>query len=343
MADEPSVIAPHQIAHGVLSEPGRAARKSEPHPLIQRLAGSVVIDQRAVRQMDVEQLVRSVEAGLQFHTGKLRLGVGLQQQIHVLRGQRHTAGVGPEEDAGWLVAPATEERNALISEGAACVCADGAAHDLSAVDALEREETAADVVEHLDGVPVQRIDLVARLEQRNHGIRVDLAGAVLERVHLRRIGQFHDHKEPTVSGHEVAVYPHDIEHRAEIGIGDLDETEGGRPVVQPATGCDGQAVERVVERDIARPAHIAQHGNGACAADGDEACAHDPVAHTLPFNTTTVRPGRSGGERHDAISRAQVLLAHAGALGYRHHVHRERGADVRPVVRVDAGDDGNGW
>jgi len=59
--------------------------------------------------------------------------------------------------------------------------------NLRALNAGKREELAAYVVESLDCVPVQRVRLVAQLEDGFDRVWVCLAAAVLERVDRQRV------------------------------------------------------------------------------------------------------------------------------------------------------------
>ena len=253
--------------------------------------------------------MRPVDAGLQLDRRQLRLGVGLQQQIDILRGQRCAGGVAAEVDARRLVPAASEEREALVAKDAHGVRAHRAAHDLRAVYTLEREEVSAHVVEHLDGVAVDRVYLVAQFEQRDHWVGIDLRRSVLERVDGKRVAEFGDHQKLAVRGHEVAIDPHDIKHRAEVGVGDLRQRRAV-PVVQAPAAGDGQTVKGVVEGDVlARwPAHITQHRDSAASRHADQLRAHHPVAHATPVDAATVGTVFGAGEHYDAIVRAQVLL-----------------------------------
>ena len=116
----------------------------------------------------------------------MRLGVGQQQLVDLLGADLLGGGRCAHVDA-WGFIAATAQKGDALDVDAAGKGADHALLDLSAINALEREQVAADVVEHLDGVAVQCIDLVAQLEQRHHGVGIDLAGAVLQRVDLGRV------------------------------------------------------------------------------------------------------------------------------------------------------------
>jgi hypothetical protein len=189
----------------------------------------------------------------------------------------------------------------------------------------------------LDGVPVQRIDLVAHLQQGLHRVRVDLTAAVLERIHRERVGQVRDHQKLAVRGHPVAVHPHDIQHDAEIRVGVLRQRRGhGVPEEQVAIAGNPQQVERVVQRHLlAVVAHVAQHRHRARAADGHQLGAHHPVTHAVPVDAAPIRT-RARAVAHDAVCRPQVHRARA--RGHRHDelVHRIAGAQIRRGVGEDA-------
>ena len=283
--------------------------------------------------------MRAVVAGLQLHAGQLRLGVGRQQFVDLLRGDLGRGGVGPEVDARLLVAPAAKERDLLI-EDAGRKGADAALLDLRAVDALERKSSVADVVEHLDGVAVDRIDLVAQLDQSHHGIGVGLAGAVLQRVDGERVVEVRDHQKLTVGGHPVAIHPAHIDHDAEVGVGVLRE-RAAVPKPQFASRRDAQQVEGVVERDLPPVvAHIPQHRYCPVSGHRDELGAHHAIADVVPVDAAAVdaRP-RAVGD--DALSRTQVGVADPAAVGRRDEVDRVARAQVAGLVGVDAAEDGD--
>ena len=165
-------------------------------------------------------LVAAVVARLELDARKLRLGVVEQKIVDLLRRDLGGGRIHAEIDAWRFIPPAAEKRDRLDVD-AAGVRPDDAFLDLRAFDALEREELAPDVLEHLDGVAVERVDLVAQLQKRHHGVGVDLGAAILQRVDGGGVSQLSDDQAGAVCRHEIAVDPRDIKHNAEVGVGDL--------------------------------------------------------------------------------------------------------------------------
>ena len=159
---------------------------------------------------------------------------------------------------------------------------------MSAVDACEREKLAAYVVENLDCVAVEGIDLIAELEQGHDWIWINLRTAVFEWVDLGRVAKFCHNQACSVGNHEVAIHPHNVQHHAEVWICHLREC--AVPVVQAATGCNGQAIEAVVHRHqgVDWPTNVAQHGHSAVAGHGHKLCSHDSVADAAPVDSATI-------------------------------------------------------
>ena len=124
--------------------------------------------------MHVEQRVRPVVARFEPHACELRLGVGRENLVDLLRRNLARHRVRADVDAGGLVSAAAEEGDLLLVR-AAREGADAALHDLRPLDALEWEADAAHVVEELNRVPVNRSDLVSRLHERDDRVRVRFA------------------------------------------------------------------------------------------------------------------------------------------------------------------------
>ena len=121
-------------------------------------------------------------------------------------------------------------------------------------------------------MPVHSVDFIAQLEQGDYRIWVNFRGAVFERVNLGRVGQLGNDQVGAVGGHEVAVHPHHVEHDAKVWVCHLNERGRERiPVVQTATGGDGQQIKAVVHCYQLRSgaAYVAQGGNGAVAGHAD--------------------------------------------------------------------------
>ena len=78
---------------------------------------------------------------------------------------------------------------------------------LRALVPLEWKTGSTNVIEYLDGVPIDGVRFVAQLEQGNHWIRVNLAGPIFQRVNLCRVVQFRDNQRRSVRGHELAITP----------------------------------------------------------------------------------------------------------------------------------------
>ena len=261
--------------------------------------------------------------------------------VDFLRGDLLRVGVGADVNPRRLIEAGAQKRHSLC-EHTAGVRAGRAFLDLGAVNALERKEIPAHVVEHLDGVLVQRVNLIAHFQQRHHGVGVHLAAAVLQRVHQQRVRQVGDDQELAVRRHPVAIDPDDINHRTQVRVGVLRQCAGNRiPEEQVAVGGDAQQVKAVVQRRaLAVVSHIAQHRDRARSADRHELAAHHAVQDAVPVDPAPVWP-RPPAVCNQAVSGTQVFLAHAAGLGHRHQVDRIRGADVRAVVGEDAGKNGD--
>ena len=291
--------------------------------------------------MDVQQLMVAVVACFELDLGELRLGVVQQQVVDLLRADLCGGGVGPDVDARRLVAPTAKEGNGF-EEDAGRMGADAPFLNLRTFDGGEREEAAAHVVEHLDGVAVDRVDLVAQAQHRIDWVRVALRCVVGERQRGERVEDVGDEQELPVRRHPVALDPAGVNDPAECGV--ARQGAGCRvPVPQRVVRHDAKQVEAVVHHDelVVCTTDIPEHRDDVVRGDADELAAHHPVVDAVPVDPAAIRT-RAGDRLDEAIPGPQERVPRTAVDRRRHHVHRVRHPEVGAVVGVDAGDDGDG-
>ena len=333
VADAPLVIGPNEVARAVLREALKRAHEHEPDERAEGLGSVAVEDQRAVREVHVEQRVRPVVARFELHACELRLGVGRENLVDFARRNLVRLRVQSDEDFRGLVPAATEEGDLLLVR-AAREGADAALHDLRALDALEREADAAYVVKEFNRVPVNRSDLVSRLHERDDGVGVCFAARVLQRVHRERVVKLGDDEELAVGRHKVAVDPAEIDDGSEVRIDDLLE-QGAGEVVEPTAARDGEAVEGIIKRDKPAGANVAEVLHEPRRVDAHEPRAHHAVERAVPVDAAAVGAWACS-VAHDAVAGAEVSVRDARRHRHGHHVHRVGRAEVGRRRGVDA-------
>ena len=154
--------------------------------------------------------------------GQFSFGIAGEDFLDLARGDFRGGSVGGDINRNAFVRAAAHERQRL-GEHATGVRAERALLNLRAWDALEREARRAQVVKHLDRVPVQGVDLVAQLQQGLHRVRVGFRRSILQRIDGERVVQFRDDKELTIGGHEVTIDPDHGKHSAKVCIRNLSQ------------------------------------------------------------------------------------------------------------------------
>ena len=205
--------------------------------------------------------------------------------------------------------------------------------DLRPVHAVKREERPAHVVEHLNGVGVDRVDLVSELDQRDHRIGIDLRRPVLQRIDIERIGQLGDDQKLPVGGHEVTIDPDDIEDDSKIGIGHLGECRSCRvPIVEPATRGNSKKFKRIGKRDQAAAADVPEDSHHPSRGNSHQLRPHDPVTDPVPLDPTAVHAWASA-DLHHAFCGSEVSIGDPIPECHRHHIHGIGLPEVWRVIR----------
>ena len=123
--------------------------------------------------MHIKVLVVLVVSCFQLDLDQLRFGVLQQQIVDFLGADFLSGGCCGNVDA-WSFIAATAQKGNALKVDAASMCAKHSLLDLCAINACKWKQSTAYIVEHLHGIAVERIDLVAQLDERHHWVWVNL-------------------------------------------------------------------------------------------------------------------------------------------------------------------------
>ncbi len=181
VTNDPLVVHPDEIPCPVLRVANKTARQREPHRHAGLCGGLCVKHQSAVRKVDVKVPEPLVYPGLDEHVGELSLSELFEDQVNLTSGDLLSVTARDEPDSRSLVTSSTDERDGF-HEQAAGMCPDGSTLYLGSFYTLKRKQAASHVVEDFNGMPVERVDLVADLQQGHNRVRISFSRPVLEWV-----------------------------------------------------------------------------------------------------------------------------------------------------------------